>query len=243
MDLGLDGRVALVTAGSKGLGLASARALAGDGARVLLASRSPESLEQARHSVVASGGGECEVAEADLNDPEAPARLGEEAVGRWGRLDVVVANNGGPPPGPALAVDDAAIEAAVNANLLASVRLVRAAAPHMAAGGWGRICCITSYSVVLPMPSLSLSNVARTALYAWVRTACRELLPQGITINLACPGAHATERMKQLGGGGGGPMGDPEDFGKAVAFLCSQAAGFITGTTLVVDGGATAAQP
>lgn len=242
MDLGLAGRVALVTAGSRGLGLASAQALAGEGARLLVASRTPDSLAGAQESIRAAGG-ECEVSVADMGDPAAPARLVEEAVGRWGRLDVVVANNGGPPAGTALSVDDAAIEAAVNANLLASVRLVRAAAPHMAAGGWGRICCITSYSVVLPMPSLALSNVARTGLYAWVRTACRELSPQGITVNLACPGAHATERMRQLGGGGGGPMGDPGDFGRAVAFLCSEPAGFITGTTLVIDGGAVAAQP
>jgi 3-oxoacyl-[acyl-carrier protein] reductase len=241
MELGLAGRVAIVTAGSRGLGLASAQALAGEGARLLIASRSPDSLAEAQQSIRAAGG-ECEVSVADMGDPSAPARLVREAVERWGGVDVVVANNGGPPAGTALSVDDAAIEAAVNANLLSSVRLVRAAVPHMAAGGWGRICCITSYSVVLPMPSLSLSNVARTGLYAWVRTACRELSPQGITINLACPGAHATERMRQLGGGGG-PMGDPADFGRAVAFLCSRPAGFITGTTLVIDGGATAAQP
>ena len=241
MDLGLAGRVALVTAGSRGLGRASAQALAGEGARLLIASRTPESLDEARE-LIRGAGGECEVSVADMGDPAVPARLVEEAVERWGRLDVVVANNGGPPAGTALSLDDAAIEAAVNANLLSSVRLVRAAAPHMAGRGWGRICCITSYSVVLPMPSLSLSNVARTGLYAWVRTACRELLPQGITINLACPGAHATERMRQLGGGGG-PMGDPADFGKAVAFLCSEPAGYITGTTLVIDGGAVAAQP
>lgn len=237
MDLGLDGRVALVTAGSRGLGLASARALAGEGARVLIASRSPERLAAARDSI----GERCEVSVADMNDPDAPARLVDEAVARWGRLDVVVANNGGPPAGTAMAVDDDAIRASVESNLLASVRLVRAAAPPMATGGWGRICCITSYSVVLPVPALALSNVARTGLYAWVRTAARELMPGGITINLACPGPHATDRMKELGGSG--PMGDPDDFGRAVAFLCSQSAGFITGTTLVVDGGAAAAQP
>lgn len=237
MDLGLEGRVALVTAGSRGLGLASARALAGEGARVLVSSRNPDSLAQARELI----GGGCQTAVADMNDPASPARLVEEAVGRWGRLDVVVANNGGPPAGGAMAQDDEAINRAVNGNLLASVRLVRAAAPHMAVQRWGRICCITSYSVVLPVPALALSNVARTGLYAWARTAARELAPDGITLNLACPGPHATDRMKELGGTG--PMGDPDDFGRAVAFLCSQSAAFITGTTLVVDGGAIAAQP
>ena len=238
MDLGLDGRAALVTAGPRGLGLASARALAGEGAHILLSSRSPERLAEARAAL----GPRCETVAADMNDPGAPARLVEEAIGRFGRLDVVVANNGGPPPGRALAVEDDTLTGALNANLLSSVRLVRAAAPHMAAGRWGRICCITSYSVVLPMPGLALSNVARTGLYAWARTAARDLAPDGITINLACPGPHATDRMKELGGGGG-PMGDPEDFGKVVAFLCSQPAAFITGTAVVVDGGATASQP
>lgn len=237
MDLGLEGRVALVTAGSRGLGLASARALAGEGARVLLSSRNPDSLAQARELV----GEGCETAVADMNDPFAPHRLVDEAVARWGRLDVVVANNGGPPAGTALSVDDDALSRALEANLLSSVRLVRAAAPHMAAGRWGRICCITSFSVVLPVPSLALSNVARTALYAWARTAARELVADGITLNLACPGPHATDRMKELGGSG--PMGDPDDFGRAVAFLCSEPAAFITGTTLVIDGGAVAAQP
>lgn len=237
MDLGLDGRVALVTAASRGLGLASARALAGEGARVLISSRSPERLAEAQDLV----GPGCRTAVADMNDPAAPRRLVDEAVAHWGRLDVVVANNGGPPAGTALSLDDDALTRALEANLLASVRLVRAAAPHMAAGGWGRICCITSYSVVLPVPNLALSNVARTALYAWARTAARELVADGITLNLACPGPHATDRMKELGGAG--PMGDPDDFGRAVAFLCSQSAAFITGTTLVVDGGAIAAQP
>lgn len=236
MDLGLDGRVALVTAGSRGLGLASARALAGEGARVLVSSRSPESLDRARELI----GAGCETAVADMNDAATPARLVDEAVARWGRLDVVVANNGGPPPGGAMSLDDEAVNRAVNGNLLASVRLARAAAPHMAARRWGRICCITSYSVVLPVPSLSLSNVARSGLYAWARTAARELAPDGITINLACPGPHATDRMKELGGTG--PMGDPDDFGRAVAFLCSESAAFITGTTLVVDGGAVSSQ-
>ena len=234
MDLGLADRVALVTAASKGLGLASARALLGEGARVLISSRDPSRLAQAKEEL----GPGCETSVADMNDPAAPARLVDEVVERWGRLDVVVANNGGPPAGTAVSLDEAALETALNANLTSAVRLIRAAAPRM--DGWGRVCCITSYSVVLPVRALALSNVARTGLYAWVRSAAPELLAQGITVNLACPGPHATDRMKELGGSG--PMGDPEKFGQVVAFLCSEPAGWISGTAVVVDGAATATQ-
>ncbi|HEV2368914.1 MAG TPA: SDR family oxidoreductase, partial [Acidimicrobiales bacterium] len=236
MDLGLDGRVALVTAASRGLGLASARALSAEGARVLVASRDPDHLARASEEL----GPSCATSVADMNDPEVPARLVGDAVDRWGRLDVVVANNGGPPAGTALAVDDDALGAALEANLMASVRLVKAAAPHMAANRWGRVCCITSYSVVLPVRTLALSNVARAGLYAWARSAASELLADGITVNLACPGPHSTDRMKELGGTG--PMGDPGRFGQVVAFLCSEPAAWITGTTVVVDGGGIATQ-
>ncbi len=242
MDLGLTGRVAIVTGGSKGLGLASALALAGEGARVLISSRSEANLAAARPQIE-SAGVECLTGAADMADPRTPARLVQAAVDRWGRLDVVVANTGGPKPGSTLGLSDEDIRGAVDSVLLPAVRLVREAAPHLRAGGWGRICCITSYGVELPLPSLPLSNVARSALFAWVRTASRELSGDGVTINLACPGPHATDRMKELGASGGsGPMGDPADFGRLVTYLCSGAAGFVTGTSLVVDGGATAAQ-
>jgi len=234
MDLGLQDRVAVVTAASKGLGLASARALLGEGARVLVSSRDPSRLAQVRAEL----GPGCETSVADMNDPLAPARLVDEAVQRWGRLDVVVANNGGPPAGTAMSFDDDALQSALEANLLSATRLVRAAVPHM--NGWGRICLITSYSVVLPVRALALSNVARTGLYAWARSAAPELMAQGITINLACPGPHATDRMKELGGSG--PMGDPAEFGRIVAFLCSEPAAWVSGTAVVVDGAATATQ-
>ena len=161
---------------------------------------------------------------------------------RFGRLDIVVANAGGPPPGNALDVDDDAIRAAVEANMLSSVRLVRSALPHLRAGGWGRLCCISSYSVVQAIPALALSNAARSGLRAWAKTAAADLAAEGsgVTLNLVCPGLHATERMQQLGAASG-PMGDPADFGRVVAFLCSAHAGFVNGATIVVDGGATLA--
>jgi 3-oxoacyl-[acyl-carrier protein] reductase len=158
-------------------------------------------------------------------------------LGRFGKVDILVPNAGGPAPGRALQLDDAQIEAAVNANLITSVRLIREAIPQMQAAHWGRVCCITSYSVKQPIPSLALSNLARTGLWAWAKTAAQDVASSGITINLACPGSHATDRMKQLGGDG--PMGDPADFGRVVAFLCSEPAKYINAVALQIDGGAT----
>ena len=176
-----------------------------------------------------------------MTDPTTPGQLVDDAVARWGRLDIVVGNAGGPPPGRALDVDDDAVLAAVNANLLSSVRLAQAAVPHLRAGGWGRICFVTSVSVRQPIPGLALSNMARAGLWAWAKTAAADLFGDGITVNLACPGLHATDRMKALGGGAGsGPVGDPDDFGKVVAFLCSEPAGFVSGTAVGVDGAAVA---
>jgi 3-oxoacyl-[acyl-carrier protein] reductase len=242
MDLGIAGKVALVTASSRGLGRASAEALAADGARVVVSARGPESLDQTETELRATGAEVFGVV-ADITDPDVPERLVEATVERFGQIDIVVANAGGPPPGRALDVDDDAIRTAVEANLLSAVRLVRASVPHMKRQGWGRICCISSYSIVQPIPGLSLSNTSRAGLWAWVKTAAADLAAEssGITLNLACPGPHATDRMKQLGGGTGAPMGDPADFGRVVAFLCSGPAAFVNGAAIVVDGGATLA--
>jgi 3-oxoacyl-[acyl-carrier protein] reductase len=244
MDLGIKGRVALVTGASRGLGRATADALAAEGVHLVLAARGEGALAEVAAAVKAAG---VEVATmaVDVSEPEAPQRLVDLAVDRFGSLDIVVANTGGPPPGRALEVDDAALTAAVNANLLTSVRLVRSAVPIMAERGWGRICCITSYTVVQPIPTLALSNTARVGLWGWAKTAANDLANDGtgITLNLACPGSHSTERMRQLGGGNlTGPMiGDPADFGKVVTFLCSDPARFVNGAAVVVDGGATLA--
>jgi 3-oxoacyl-[acyl-carrier protein] reductase len=235
VELGLDGRVALVTGSSKGLGRASALALGQEGAKVVLSARDQATLSEA----AAAMPGEALALPADVTDPEAPARLVEAAVERFGGLHVLVANAGGPPPGRALEVTDDELQAALNANLLASVRLVRAAVPHMRAAGWGRICLITSISVKQPIPTLALSNTARAGLWAWAKTAAADLAGDGITLNLACPGTHATERLRQTGGSGGGPVGDPADFGKVVCFLCSDPARFVSGAALQVDGAAT----
>jgi 3-oxoacyl-[acyl-carrier protein] reductase len=242
MDLGIAGKVALVTASSRGLGRATALALAAEGVRVMLSGRDPATLAATRDEIAGLGIDVGALA-GDVTDPGEPARLVGAAIEKFGRLDILVANAGGPPPGRALDLTDEAIDAALNANLKTSIRLVREALPHMRTAGWGRICCLTSYTVKQPAPGLALSNTARTGLWAWIKTAAQDLAVEssGITLNMVCPGPHATDRMIELGGGGGGPMGDPADLGAVTAFLCSAQAGFVNGSAIVVDGGSTLA--
>ncbi|HSS09889.1 MAG TPA: SDR family NAD(P)-dependent oxidoreductase, partial [Acidimicrobiales bacterium] len=193
MDLGIEGKRALVTASSKGLGRAAAIALAAEGCRVAICARGEEALRDTEQTI-AKLGTEVLAIVADVTAVDAPARLVASTVERFGGLDILVANAGGPPPGRALEVTDEQLAAALNANLLTSVRLVREAVPYIRQGGWGRICLITSYSIKQPIPTLALSNTARTGLWAWAKTAAADLWADRITLNLACPGAHATDR-------------------------------------------------
>jgi 3-oxoacyl-[acyl-carrier protein] reductase len=233
MDLGLAGKVALVTAASKGLGRASAQALVDEGASVAINSRDPERLR----ATAAELGAEVLALPTDLTEPDAPRRLVEATAERFGALHIVVGNAGGPPKGRALEVDDDTLLGAIEANLLTSIRLVRAAVPHMREAGWGRICLIASSSVKQPIPDLATSNTARAGLWGWAKTAAQDLIGDGITLNLACPGLHATDRVQELDFKG--RVGDPADFGRVVAFLCSQHAGFLSGVALQVDGAST----
>jgi 3-oxoacyl-[acyl-carrier protein] reductase len=244
VDLGIAGRTALVTASSRGLGRSAAASLSREGAAVVLCARGAERLRDAEAAMP----GEAISIAADVTDPATPDRLVDVALERFGGLDILVANAGGPPPARALDADDAAFEAAVNANMLTSIRLVRAALPSMRASGWGRIVLLSSYVVRQPDPMLALSNTARTGLLAWAKTAAEDLTTEGITLNVACPGPHATDRALELRRAAGdagttGPLGDPADFGDVVAFLCSRQAAFITGAAVVVDGGAVKGLP
>jgi 3-oxoacyl-[acyl-carrier protein] reductase len=232
MDLGLTGKVALVTASSKGLGRATAQALSQEGAKVVMCARNQKALTEAAKAMP----GDTLTIEADVTDPASPQRLVDAALNRFGALHVLVANAGGPPPARALEVTDDTLRAALNANLLTSIRLVQSALPPMRESGWGRICLITSKAVKEPIPTLALSNTARTGLWAWAKTAAADLFEEGITLNLACPGTHDTERARETGSVGGGPVGDPADFGKVVCFLCSGPARFVSGAALQVDG-------
>ena len=238
MDLGINGKVALVTAGSKGLGLGAARAFRAEGCHVAICARGKEALDAA----AAELGGDTLALVSDITEPDEPARVIAATVERFGGLDIVVPNAGGPPPATALELDDDAILAAVNANMLTSIRLVRGAAPHMREKRWGRICLITSATIRQPIPTLAASNLARTGLWAWAKTAAADLFPDGITLNTACPGLHNTDRLKGLDLSGT-KVGDPDDFGKVVAFLCSEAAAFISGAAVVVDGASTLGLP
>lgn len=233
MDLEIAGQAALVTAASRGLGFASAAALAAEGCHVAICARDPARLEAAAQALPDGS----LAMSADVTDPAAPAELVSATLERFGRLDILVANAGGPPPARALEVTDDAVRAAIEANLLTSVRLVRAAVPAMREAGGGRIVLITSIAVKQPIPDLSASNIARTGLWAWAKTAAADLVTDGITLNLVCPGLHDTDRVRELGHRG--RTGDPGDFGRIVAFLCSAHAGFVSGAAVQVDGAAT----
>lgn len=233
MDLGIAGKVALVTASSAGLGRGAALALSREGCHVTICARDPERLAATEAELP----GEVLAIPADVTEPDAPRRLVEATLERFGRLDIVVANAGGPPPVRALDLQDDALLTAIEANMLTSIRLVRASLPHLRVAGWGRIVLLTSSAVKQPIPTLAASNTARAGLWAWAKTAAQDLAPDGITLNLLCPGLHATDRARDLGMTG--RMGDPEDFGRIVAFLCSASAGFVSGVALQVDGAGT----
>jgi 3-oxoacyl-[acyl-carrier protein] reductase len=230
VDLGIAGKVGLVTAASAGLGLGVARALAAEGCGVAINARNSDDLERAAADLP----GEIFPLPGDVTDPEAPGRLVAATVERFGRLDILFTNAPGPPAARALEVEDAEMDAALNANLMTPIRLVLEAVPHMRANGWGRIVLNTSIAVKEPIPTLAYSSTARTGLWAWAKTAAADLIDDGITLNLVCPGAHDTERARALGLTG--RMGDPADFGKIVACLCSDAAAFVSGTALQIDG-------
>lgn len=230
MDLGLEGRVAVVTAASQGLGRATAQALAAERAKVLVNARNEAALDE-----LAATFDDALVVAGDITDPALPGRLVLAAVERWGRVDIVVGNAGGPPRTTALEATDEQVLDAVNANMLASIRLARAAVPHMRAQQWGRIVFIASSTVRQPALDLALSNVARAGLWAWTKTAAQDLADDGITVNVAAPGSHATARLADVERTG--RIGDPADFGKVVAFLCSEPANYVSGIAMGVDGG------
>lgn len=258
MNLGLDGRVALVTGASRGLGLAIARALAGEGASVVLNARGAARLEEAARQLREETGAEVLAVAVDVTDDDAPRRLVEAAEETFGRLDVLVANAGGPPSGGFDDVDDIdTYRRALELSLLSTVRLVRAAVPGMRERGWGRVVAVTSVSVRQPIEGLLLSNTARPGVVGFAKTVSRQLAPEGVTVNVVAPGYMATERIEELLGDAAsrrgvdagevrdewtadipaGRMGDPRELGDAVAFLCSDRAAYVTGHVLTVDGG------
>jgi len=243
MDFGLAGRRALVTGASSGLGLSSAAALAAEGVRVVMVARDADRLGRAAASVE----GDVYVLPGDVSDISGVGELVATAAQMLGGLDILVANAGGPPAGTFTSTDLDAYLPALELNLLSTVAMCTAAVPLMRDGGWGRIVAITSISVREPIGNLILSNTARAGLTGFLKTLSREVAGEGITVNSLQPGLHRTPRLVDLHGDAvddlgamipAGVVGDPDDFGAIAAFLCSDAAGFVTGAAIPVDGGA-----
>lgn len=263
MDLHLTNRVAAVAAASAGLGFATARTLAQEGARVAICGRRPDKLAEAADAIRAETGAEVFALPLDMSRPDAPARFVNETVAHFGGLDIAVANAGGPPSGPFSAMDDDAWRAALELNLLSTVRMFRAALPHVTRSDQGRLIAITSISAKQPLADLILSNAARAGVHGMLKTLSREVAPSGVTVNAVCPGITRTDRITELARQSAaregisleeayarraasvplGRLGDPMEFGAAVVFLCSKQAAFISGIALPVDGGALAGLP
>ena len=247
MDLGLHGKRALVTGASSGLGLACAQALAAEGVAVAIAARSAERLAAAAATIDTSSSGQpVTQIVADVSSPEAVTAMVADAEAALGGIDILIANAGGPPPGRFADTDVAAYEPALRLNLLSTVAMCKATVPAMQARGWGRVVAITSTSVREPIEFLILSNTARAGLTGFLKTLAREVAGDGVTVNSVQPGLHDTDRLRALTGQNldraagvpAGRLGDPADFGRITAFVCSDAAKFLTGASIPVDGGA-----
>lgn len=236
MDLGIVGRRAAVAAASSGLGLASATALAAEGAQVVICGRNPERLRKAAEQV----GNGCVAVVADVSTPEGAAGFIEAATDVLGGIDILVPNAGGPPAGTFASTDVDAYPAALDLNLMSVVAMCKAAVPAMQEAGWGRVIAITSISVRQPIGNLILSNTARAGVTGFLKTLALEVAADGVTVNTVQPGLHRTPRLEEVYAApdfDGMKMGRPDDFGAVVAFLCSDQARYTTGVQLHVDGG------
>ena len=260
MDFGIKGKIALVTAASKGLGRGSALALAAEGCRVAISARTEADVAQTAKELAAQTGAEVTPFVGDMSKPEEIDRLLDDVRRRLGDPDIVVCNAGGPPAGNFATTKIEQFLPAVELSMMSSIRMTYATVPAMIAKGWGRIVYITSVSVKQPIPFILLSNTARAGLAGFMKTVAREIAHTGVTVNAVLPGTHDTDRVRQTAKtravtenttfeealraqGDNNPMrvlGDAGDFGAVVAFMCSQQARFVTGENVLVDGGAYA---
>ncbi|MXW02437.1 MAG: SDR family oxidoreductase [Holophagales bacterium] len=241
MDLGIHGKKAAVAAASTGLGFGCAKALLEDGVDVAICSRSEERIREAAATL---GAGAVPIV-ADMSTEEGARSFVEQATEKLGQVDILVANAGGPPPGSPATTSIDGYRQALDLNLLSTIVMCQAALPGMRERGWGRIVAITSIGARQPIGNLAASSVARAGVSSFLKTLSTEVARDGVTVNSAQPGIHATDRIKSLGNTDvvaqrvpTGTLGTAEDFGKAVAFLCSEPARFITGTSILLDGGA-----
>jgi len=257
MDMQLNGKRALVTGASRGLGYATALGLAREGCRVAINSRNPDSLAESANKVAAETGSQVIPVAGDVTDPAVPERIVHQTAEAFGGLDLLVTNSGGPPAGKFVSFDDTAWQAAFELNLLAHVRLIRAALPYLRQSPAASVLTLTSYSIKQPIPNLVLSNSIRSATIGLTKTLALELGSEGIRFNSILPAWTETERVyelmshrakvngtsveeeiaKQSQDSPLGRMGRPDEFANAAVFLLSPAASYITGVMLSIDGG------
>ncbi len=261
MDLQLKDKVALVMAASKGLGAATARVFAEEGARVMISARNDIEVMETARRITADTGAQVIGMQSDASDAQQVAALVTAAYTRFGQLDCLVVNAGGPPPGQFADFDDMAWQNAINLTLMSAVRAARAAIPIMQAQGGGSITFIQSASIKNPIDNLLLSNSLRMGVAGMAKTLSREVAGAGIRVNLICPGMTQTARLEnnakataarngttpaeELSKSGAaiplGRIAQPDEFARACVFLASPAASFINGIALMVDGGASRA--
>jgi 3-oxoacyl-[acyl-carrier protein] reductase len=257
MDLGLVDKVALVAAGSKGLGRAVAHELAAEGARVVICARGIEALRAARDDIASRTRADVRAVAADLSTMDGIEAVVSDAMGAWGRVDILVNNAGGPPAGPFEQHAWDAWEKAVHLTLRSAIELTRRVLPGMRERRWGRVINITSIAVKQPVDGLILSNSLRAAVTGWARTLATEVARDGITVNNVLPGYTQTDRVTQLNAAKAategvstaeilrriesqipmGRLGEPREFAATVAFLASERASYVTAQSLPVDGG------
>lgn len=243
MDLGIAGKRAAVAAASRGLGFGVAAALAAEGVRVAMCGRNRATIEAAARRV----GDDAVPLVADVSTPTSAAAFVRAAADALDAVDILVTNAGGPPPGTFATTELEQYQTAIELNCLSVIAMCDAAVPAMQAQGWGRVVAITSIAVRQPIAELILSNTARAGVTGFLKTLAREVAADGVTVNSLQPGLHDTERIRELHGGDpstaaatipAGALGREEDFGAVAAFLCSEAARYITGAAIPVDGGA-----
>jgi 3-oxoacyl-[acyl-carrier protein] reductase len=257
VNLGLDGKIALVAASSRGLGRAVAEELAREGTHLVLCARGADALRETADAIRGETGVRVEALAADLSQAADVARVAEAAMRAFGRVDVLVTNSGGPPAGPFETHSAKAWDAAVRQNLHSVVELTRAVLPGMKERRWGRIVNVTSIAVKQPVDNLILSNSVRAAVTGFARTLANEVAPYGITVNNVMPGYTRTQRVVDLAARNAslrgttsdvergvweqqipmGRLGEPAELAAMVAFLASERVSYTTGASIPVDGG------